>query len=91
VALRGIVAVGQGGAAELHLAGVRHCWRATGWNRGKRVPRERLDARTIQTLLASGLGPTRIARSLGCSRSLVRRLSGSADALTVLHIRRCWP
>jgi DNA invertase Pin-like site-specific DNA recombinase len=40
----------------------------------KRVPRERLDARTIQVLLAAGAGPTAIARSLGCSRSSVRRL-----------------
>jgi DNA invertase Pin-like site-specific DNA recombinase len=45
----------------------------------KRVPRERLDARTVQTLLAAGVGPTRVAASLGCSRSSVRRLSGSAD------------
>jgi DNA invertase Pin-like site-specific DNA recombinase len=43
------------------------------------VPRQPIDARTIQVLLASGVGPTRIAASLGCSRSSVRRLSGNAD------------
>jgi DNA invertase Pin-like site-specific DNA recombinase len=41
----------------------------------KRTPRERIDAKTVQVLLASGVGPTRIAASLGCSRSSVRRLS----------------
>lgn len=44
--------------------------------RPKRVPRERLDARTVQVLLASGVGATRIAASLGCSRTSVYRLSG---------------
>jgi DNA invertase Pin-like site-specific DNA recombinase len=39
------------------------------------VPRQPLDARTIQTLLAAGVGPSRVAASLGCSRSSVRRLS----------------
>jgi DNA invertase Pin-like site-specific DNA recombinase len=41
----------------------------------KRVPRERLDTRTIKTLLAAGVGPSKVAASLGCSQSSVRRLS----------------
>jgi DNA invertase Pin-like site-specific DNA recombinase len=40
------------------------------------VPRQPIDAGTIQVLLASGVGPTRIAASLGCSRTSVYRLSG---------------
>jgi DNA invertase Pin-like site-specific DNA recombinase len=41
----------------------------------KREPRAPLDARVIQTLLAAGVGPTRVALAIGCSKSSVRRLS----------------
>ena len=41
----------------------------------KREPRERLDARTVQVLVAAGVRTGRIAESLGCSKSSVRRLS----------------
>jgi DNA-binding CsgD family transcriptional regulator len=41
----------------------------------KREPRERLDARTVQVLVAAGVRTGRIAESLGCSRSSVRRLA----------------
>jgi DNA invertase Pin-like site-specific DNA recombinase len=40
-----------------------------------REPRQPIDARAIQVLVAAGVGPTRIAASLGCSKSSVRRLS----------------
>ena len=43
-----------------------------------RVPRARLDARTIQTMLRNGMGPTAIGRALGCDRASVYRLRGDA-------------
>jgi DNA-binding CsgD family transcriptional regulator len=41
----------------------------------KREPRQPIDARTVQVLVAAGVRTGRIAESLGCSKSSVRRLS----------------
>jgi DNA invertase Pin-like site-specific DNA recombinase len=41
----------------------------------KREPRQPIDARAIQALVAAGVGPTRVAQAIGCSKSSVRRLS----------------